>query len=160
MVLVRAAKGLEAVPTQHTARVGGSGHWEMSSWRTQTIFWSFFCLKNDFHFLRYISLKAQRLKKIKIALWDWNFQARLKISSELLAKPLFLWRNLTGQDWKFQARLKFSIETENFNRDWFFSILGPLGVKDPLKIPLEKKHKNDLARRFFWWFLPRERLLP
>ena len=36
------------------------------------------------------ALRAQRVKKIKIALRDWNFQARSKISSEPPTKPLFL----------------------------------------------------------------------
>ena len=40
--------------------------------------------------------------------------------------PFFV-GNSEGQDWKFQSRLKFSSEIEIFNRDWFFSIFGPLG---------------------------------
>ena len=60
------------------------------------------------------SLRAKRLKKFKIALRDWNFQARLKISSEPPTKPRFLVgiqkakiENF-NRDWIFQARLKIS----------------------------------------------------
>ena len=61
------------------------------------------------------SLRAQRLTKFKIALRDWNLQARLNISSEPPTKPLFLWVILKvkieffKRDWKCQARLIFSI---------------------------------------------------
>ena len=80
------------------------------------------------------ALRAQRLKKFKIALRDWKFQSRLKFSSEPPTKPLFfLWEILKVRDWKFQAKLKFSIEIEIFNRDWFFSIFGPRGIKMPLR---------------------------
>ena len=72
-------------------------------------------------------LRAQRLKKIKIALRDWNFQSRLKFSSEPPSHPLLFVGNSEGQDWKFQSRLKISSEIEIFNRDWIFSIFGPLG---------------------------------
>ena len=74
-----------------------------------------------------ICLVTQRLKKFKIALRDWNFQSRLKISSEPPTKPLFFVANSEGQDWQFQSRLKISSEIEIFNRDWSFSIFGPLG---------------------------------
>ena len=74
---------------------------------------------------------AQRLKKIKIALRDWNFQARLKrmtFSSEIEhfkrathQNPIFV-GNSQGQDWKFQAktwsfqaRLKISNENLKFS---------------------------------------------
>ena len=53
------------------------------------------------------SLRAQRLKTFKIALQDWNFQARLKISSEPPTKPHFLWGIL-------------KVEIEIFKRDWNF----------------------------------------
>ena len=49
------------------------------------------------------TLRAQRLKNIKIALRDWNFQARLKMSSEPPAKPL-----LCGEFWRLS--LKMSID--------------------------------------------------
>ena len=58
------------------------------------------------------------LKKINR---DWNFQSRHPPT------PFFLWGILKVRDWKFQSRFIFSIEIENFNRDWFFSIFGPLG---------------------------------
>ena len=74
-----------------------------------------------------MALRAQRFKKFKIALRDWNFQSRLKISSEPPSKPLLFVGNSQGQDWKFQSRLKISSEIEIFNRDWIFSIFGPLG---------------------------------
>ena len=66
--------------------------------------------------------RAQILKKIKIALRDWNFQARLKrmkfkarlkISSEPPTKPLFC------GDFS-RSRLKISSEIEVFKRDWKF----------------------------------------
>ena len=44
------------------------------------------------------TLRAQRLKKIKITLRDSNFQARLKISSEPTTKPLFSVGNSEGWD--------------------------------------------------------------
>ena len=72
------------------------------------------------------TLRAQRLKKFKIALRDWNFQSRLKFSIPPPTKPLFLWGILKVRDWKFQARLKISIEIEIFNRDWFFFNLWAL----------------------------------
>ena len=66
------------------------------------------------------TLRAQRLKKFKIALRDWNFQSRLKISSEPPSKPLvFFVGNSESQDWNFQSRLKISSEIE------FFQSLGP-----------------------------------
>ena len=58
---------------------------------------------------------------------DWKFQASHP------PKSLFLWGILKVRDWKFQARLKFSIEIESFNRDWFFSIVGPLGFRGSAK---------------------------
>ena len=45
-----------------------------------------------------ISLRAQRLKKFKIALRDCNFQSRLKFSSAPPTKPLFLWGILKARD--------------------------------------------------------------
>ena len=60
------------------------------------------------------TLRAQRLKKIKIALRDWNFQSRLKISSEPPSKPPFFVGNPGAPG------LKFSIEIEIFKRDWNF----------------------------------------
>ena len=63
----------------------------------------------------------ERLKKFKIALRDWNFQARLKNPSELPTKPFFLWGTL------------LQVEIEIFKRD-----LRPRrarrGVKSP-KLP-------------------------
>ena len=55
------------------------------------------------------------------------FKARLKISREPPTKPYLFVGSSEGQDWKFQARLKISSRIENFNRDWIFSIFGPLG---------------------------------
>ena len=45
----------------------------------------------------FLRRRAQRLKNFKIALWDFNFQARLKISSEPPTKPLFLVGNSKRQ---------------------------------------------------------------
>ena len=86
------------------------------------------------------------VKKFKIALRDWNFQARLKrmtFSSEIEnfkrathQTPSFV-GNSEGRDWKIQARLKFSSEIENFKRKLeifkrsseidYFSRFGPSG---------------------------------
>ena len=81
-----------------------------------------------------VFLRAQRLKRFKIALRDCNFQARLKFSSEIEnfkraahQAPIFV-GNSQGQDWNFQARLNFSSEIESFKRDQMFSIFGPLGI--------------------------------
>ena len=58
--------------------------------------------------------KGQRLKKFKIAVRDWNFQARLKISiPDTRETP-----SLCGELWR--SRLKISSEIEVFNRDWNF----------------------------------------
>ena len=64
-------------------------------------------------------IKKRGIKRFLIR--DWNFQARLKISSVPPTKPLFFVGNAGGRDWKFEARLKISSEIE------FFSIFGPLG---------------------------------
>ena len=87
------------------------------------------------------SLRAQRLKKFKIALWDWNFQARLKVSSEPPTKPRFLWGILQvgienfKRDWKFQASLiSFKIralwvsETPN-RREFKGNRIGATGLR-------------------------------
>ena len=50
-----------------------------------------------------------------------------QISISTPSKPLFFVGNSEGEDWNFQSRLKFSSEIEIFNRDWIFSIFGPLG---------------------------------
>ena len=60
-----------------------------------------------------VTLRAQRLKKFKIALRDWNFQSRLKISCEPPSISYFC-----GEF--SRSGLKFSIEIENFKRDWKF----------------------------------------
>ena len=75
----------------------------------------FFALaKKSLFFLSvFHSLRAQRLKKFKISLRDWNFQARLKFSSGPPTKPYFLWGILKveieifNRDWNFQSRLNF-----------------------------------------------------
>ena len=89
-------------------------------------------------------LRAQRLKKFKIALRDWNFQSRLKISSEPPPNPYLFVGKPEGQDWKFQSRLKISSEIEIFNRDWIFSIFGPLG---PGKQKTGEKQLKTLKRQ-------------
>ena len=77
---------------------------------------------------------------------DWNFQSRLKISSEPHSKAAFCGElsrsglrfsieiEIFNRDWKFQTWI------ENFkrmdwtfhaiNRDWIFSIAGPFGILD------------------------------
>ena len=61
-----------------------------------------------------MALRAQRLKNFKIALRDWNFQARSIFSSEPPTKALFF----GGGILHCKSRLKFSNEIEIFNRDW------------------------------------------
>ena len=107
------------------------------------------------------SQRAQILKNFKIALRDWNFQARLKrmtFSSEIEnfkrathQTPIFV-GNSEGRDWKIQARLKFSSEIANFKRKLeifkrsseidFFQDSGPLGCPKVLK---EESAKSDLV---------------
>ena len=63
------------------------------------------------------TLRAQRLTKIKIALRDWNFQARSEIENfkrTAHEPPYVLWGVMAKRDWTFQARLNI------FKRDWFF----------------------------------------
>ena len=70
--------------------------------------------------------KAQRLNKFKI----------LNVG------------NAEGQDWNFQARLKLSSEIEIINRDWIFSIFGPFGVVVEKFVPsLERKFVLGFRRR-------------
>ena len=68
----------------------------------------------------YHTLRAQRLKKFKIALRDWNFQARLNISSSHPPKPLFFFvGNSEGPGLNISSEIDFSIEID------FFQSLGP-----------------------------------
>ena len=83
-----------------------------------------------------------------------NFQARLKISSAPPTIPLFLWGNSEARDWNFQARLKVSSGIENFNRDWIFSIFGPLGWRDSREsIRTIRANRPIRANRKFEWFV-------
>ena len=87
---------------------------------------------------RLLTLRAQRLKKFKIALRDWNFHSR--------DWKFQLWGILKVRDWKFQARLKFSISIENFNLAWNFQ-------SRTFRIP----HKNkDFGGWLAWNFQSRE----
>ena len=90
------------------------------------------------------TLRAQRLKKIKIALQDWNFQSRLKISSEPPSKPLFFVGKISSGDWTF------SIEIEVFKRDWKFQarlkFFNLWALREPLKT-LEKRAKTHKKAR-------------
>ena len=72
--------------------------------------------------------RAQRSKKFEIFERDWKFRSRLKISSEPPTAALFFVGKSRRRDWNFRARLKISIEIENFERDWIFWSLGPLGT--------------------------------
>ena len=74
--------------------------------------------------LKFSILRAQRLT-MKIALRNWNFQARLKCSSEPPTEHLFVWGiqnfeiEILKRDWIFQAsRLKNSLSLEMFNLDF------------------------------------------
>ena len=70
--------------------------------------------------------QTRRMSVVLVSPVEWNFPARLKISSEPPTKPLFFFMgNSEGRDWKFQSRLKFPSEIENFKRDWIFQSLGP-----------------------------------
>ena len=53
---------------------------------------------------------------------SWNFQARLKISSEPPTKPLFFEGNSEDQDWNFQTRLKFQARFNISGEIEFFKI--------------------------------------
>ena len=64
--------------------------------------------------------KIEKIQDLEIFKRDWKFQARRP------PDPIFV-GNSEDRDWKFQSRLKISSGIENFNRDWFFSIFGPLG---------------------------------
>ena len=78
------------------------------------------------------ALRAQRLKKFKIAPRDWNFQSRLKFSSEPPANPLIFVGNSEGPGLKISIEIDFfNRDWKNYNRDWFFSIFGPLGWGAP-----------------------------
>ena len=87
------------------------------------------------------TLRDQRLKKIKIASRDWNFQARLKIPSGPPTKPVFLWGILKvriemfKREWIFQAGLQISSKIESFQS------LGPSG-KEFGKRSLAKKWRK------------------
>ena len=69
-----------------------------------------FCDNLRFHMLE---LTGEGPKDWKLSR-SWNFQARLKISSALPTRPLFLWGILKVKI------LKFSSEIKNFKRDWKF----------------------------------------
>ena len=58
----------------------------------------------------WLTLRAQRLKKLEIALWDWNFQASHP------PNPYFVWGVLKREFWR--SGLNFSNEIEFFKRDW------------------------------------------
>ena len=53
------------------------------------------------------------IETFKRPISDWNFQSRLKFSSEIENNAPAV-GNYQGRDWKFQARLKLSIEIEIF----------------------------------------------
>ena len=101
------------------------------------------------------SQRAQRLKKFKISIRDWNFQAtnlRLKISIEIenfkraTQQGPFLWGiikvgiEIFNRDWKFQSRLKVS------SLDWKFQAYG-------LKISRDQSGLNFFNRWALWVFL-------
>ena len=65
--------------------------------------------------------KIEKIQDLEIFKRDWKFQASHPLN------PFFFVGNSEGRDWNFQSRLKISSEIENFNRDWIFSIFGPLG---------------------------------
>ena len=83
------------------------------------------------------------IETLKRPISDWNFQSRLKFSSEIENKAPVVGK-YQGRDWNFQSRLKLSIEIEIFNPGlklssvWienvtrssgieFFQSQGPLG---------------------------------
>ena len=64
--------------------------------------------------------RAQRLKKFKIALRHWTFQARLKMSSKRPTKHLVSLGNSEAPGLKFSSEIEVFSEIENCKRDWFF----------------------------------------
>ena len=96
--------------------------------------------------------KSRSPSGIEIFNRDWNFQASHQ------PNPYFLWGILKVRDWKFQSRLIFSIEIENFNRDWFFSIFGPLGIWIPRKalqaMPLNTTQQLIWEKSIFFLRVP------
>ena len=80
--------------------------------------------------------KIEKIQDLEFFKRDWKFQASHP------PKPYFLWEILKVRDWKFQSGLKISIGIENFKRDWFFSIFGPLGER-PQKQKEQGNPKNE-----------------
>ena len=97
------------------------------------------------------SPKGPKIEKIKISLWDWNVQARLKFSSGPPPPPH---RDSEGWDWNFQARLKFSSEIENFKRDYILSRFGPLG--SPIARFESQHNECEILENQYLSFLGRE----
>ena len=120
------------------------------------------------------TLRAQRLKIFKIALRDWKFQARLKISSEPPTKPLFVLGNSEAsglnfsceieackRDWKLQARL-------NFLNLWALRVQGRTNpfFSKPCLCPSDTRHfrrfrgadrgfaKGRFPKGWFWRMFP------
>ena len=86
------------------------------------------------------------IETFKRPISDWNFQSRLKFSSEIENKAP-LWGIIKvgivifKRDWNFQSRLKFSI------LDWNFQAYG-------LKITCDQSGLNFFNRRALWVFDP------
>ena len=70
-----------------------------------------FAVRNDSNRHRFATLRAQRLKKFKIALRDWNCQSIFKRAA--CQTPIFMGHS-EGPG------LNISIEIDFFNRDWNF----------------------------------------
>ena len=81
--------------------------------------------------LRNRTLRAQRLKKFKILKLSSEIENFRQATHQT---PIFV-GNSEGRDWNFQSRLKFTSEIKNFNRDWNYSIFGPSGWRFLLPSP-------------------------
>ena len=112
------------------------------------------------------ALGAQLFKMFKISLQDWNFQERMKISSEPPTKALFLWENSdsegprieTNQSWEafnternLQSRMALSFQAplspqKSKARDWNFQA----------KMNISNREWTFQARMVLWcvgqWF--------
>ena len=73
------------------------------------------------------TLRVPKIEKIQDRRPGLKFSSEIEnIKRATQQTPIFV-GNSEGQDWKFQSRLNISSEIEIFNRDWIFSIFGPLG---------------------------------
>ena len=74
------------------------------------------------------------IETFKRPISDWNFQSRLKFSTEIENRAPVV-GNYQGRDWNFQSRWKLSIEIEIFNPGlklssvWFENFTRSIGIE-------------------------------